>query len=92
MGFIQECRDRCLQKSITKHQEKLVQVQGHQLPVKEEALQQAQLYVEKFISFLLKDLQAILCPSYDRAKGHGLGTFLPLGDEVWLISLLSSER
>nr|KAF6398905.1 DENN domain containing 6B [Molossus molossus] len=47
---------------VQKLREKLVRAQGHQLPVKEETLQQAQLYIETVIGSLPKDLQAVLCP------------------------------
>ncbi|XP_045671386.1 protein DENND6B isoform X4 [Ursus americanus] len=48
---------------VLKLREKLVQAQGHQLPVKEATLQRAQLYIETVIGSLPKDLQAVLCPS-----------------------------
>ncbi|KAL0625582.1 Protein DENND6B [Plecturocebus cupreus] len=47
---------------VLKLREKLVRAQGHQLPVKEATLQQAQLYIETVIGSLPKDLQAVLCP------------------------------
>ncbi|XP_042849555.1 protein DENND6B isoform X4 [Panthera tigris] len=47
---------------VLKLREKLVQAQGHQLPVKEATLQRAQLYIETAIGSLPKDLQAVLCP------------------------------
>lgn len=47
---------------VLKLREKLVQAQGHQLPVKEATLQRAQLYIETVIGSLPKDLQAVLCP------------------------------
>ncbi|XP_073738663.1 protein DENND6B isoform X14 [Callorhinus ursinus] len=47
---------------VLKLREKLVQAQGHQLPVKEAALQRAQLHIETVIGSLPKDLQAVLCP------------------------------
>nr|XP_054362629.1 protein DENND6B isoform X8 [Mirounga angustirostris] len=47
---------------VLKLQEKLVQAQGHQLPVKETTLERAQLYIETVVGSLPKDLQAVLCP------------------------------
>lgn len=47
---------------VLKLREKLVRAQGHQLPVAEETLQQARLYIETAIGSLPKDLQAVLCP------------------------------
>lgn len=47
---------------VLKLREKLVQAQGHQLPVKEATLHRAQLYIETAIGSLPKDLQAVLCP------------------------------
>ncbi|XP_014404673.1 PREDICTED: protein DENND6B [Myotis brandtii] len=47
---------------VLKLREKLVRAQGHQLPVTEETLQQARLYIETAIGSLPKDLQAVLCP------------------------------
>ncbi|XP_045867384.1 protein DENND6B isoform X1 [Meles meles] len=47
---------------VLKLREKLVQAQGHQLPVKEATLQRAQLCIETVIGSLPKDLQAVLCP------------------------------
>lgn len=48
---------------VLKLQEKLVRVQGHQVPVKAATLQRARLYIETAIRSLPKDLQAILCPT-----------------------------
>ncbi|XP_077025373.1 protein DENND6B isoform X3 [Tamandua tetradactyla] len=45
---------------VLKLREKLVRAQGHQLPVKEEILRLAQLYLEKVMSSLPKNLQAVL--------------------------------
>ncbi|XP_032272588.1 protein DENND6B isoform X2 [Phoca vitulina] len=47
---------------VLKLREKLVQAQGHQLPVKEATLERAQLYIETVVGSLPKDLQAVLCP------------------------------
>ncbi|XP_037016640.2 protein DENND6B isoform X4 [Artibeus jamaicensis] len=47
---------------VLKLREKLVRARGHQLPVKEETLQQARLHLETVISSLPRDLQAVLCP------------------------------
>ncbi|XP_045434685.1 protein DENND6B isoform X2 [Pipistrellus kuhlii] len=47
---------------VLKLQEKLVRAQGHRLPVTEETLQQARLYIETAIGSLPKGLQAALCP------------------------------
>nr|KAF6494520.1 DENN domain containing 6B [Rousettus aegyptiacus] len=47
---------------VLKLREKLVRAQSHQLPVKEEMLQRAQLHIETAIGSLPKDLQAVLCP------------------------------
>ncbi|XP_027631135.1 protein DENND6B isoform X2 [Tupaia chinensis] len=52
---------------VLKLREKLVRVQGHQLPVKEVTLQQAQLHIQTAVGSLPKDLQAVLCPP----KGPG---------------------
>ncbi|XP_036904840.1 protein DENND6B isoform X2 [Sturnira hondurensis] len=48
---------------VLKLREKLVRARGHQLPVKEETLQQAWLHIETVVSSLPKDLQAVLCLS-----------------------------
>ncbi|KAM8778440.1 protein DENND6B isoform 4-T4 [Rhynchonycteris naso] len=47
---------------VLKLREKLVRAQSHHLPVKEETLQRAQLYIEMVIGSLPKDLQAVLHP------------------------------
>ncbi|XP_054575646.1 protein DENND6B isoform X1 [Eptesicus fuscus] len=47
---------------VLKLQEKLVRAQGHRLPVTEETLQQARLYLETAIGSLPQGLQAALCP------------------------------
>ncbi|KAM6216523.1 protein DENND6B [Rhynchocyon petersi] len=47
---------------VLKLREKLVRAQAHRLPVKEETLERAQLYIQTVISSLPKDLQAVLCP------------------------------
>ncbi|XP_066110827.1 protein DENND6B isoform X3 [Saccopteryx bilineata] len=47
---------------VLKLREKLVRAQSHHLPVKEETLQRAQLYIETVIGSLPKDLQAVLHP------------------------------
>ncbi|XP_053775819.1 protein DENND6B isoform X2 [Desmodus rotundus] len=47
---------------VLKLREKLVRARGHQLPVKEETLQRARLYIETVVGSLPKDLQAVLGP------------------------------
>ncbi|XP_012859477.1 protein DENND6B [Echinops telfairi] len=47
---------------VLKLREKLVRAQVHRLPVKEETLQRAQLYMQMIIGSLPKDLQGLLCP------------------------------